>query len=412
MKKAIGNQLCITGVLILLTSFAWAAFDAELAFAVRSLGAALIVSGLGVRVSALSFGRVVVKWLGLLLLVPPLFALPLLSFFQVMGQSLLPHQGWCFWFLGLLAACGVVFVVSGSEHAPGLSAKQQRAYDELAWRLGRAYPSTADVLQTRWHGFLLPLYVAAGCAFAVGGAGLPSARLPVVLLGSALIVAATNALHELAHTLWGMVMGYDVTEIRVGGGPVVLRVPLGSVALELRLLPVHGRVRFAFNETAALRGLRSVAWAGPVSGLLPALLGILGMLFFERHEAGFWISVSGLIAGACSLAQLIPNLGRRVSYRDGTWLFSNEAVRRQTWVLLELARFSAGQPASAEALAELPRFSEFWEPLTRASDAERRARLLAAIESVTSDAEASPLTESPLCEPFARGVLSRFDAEG
>ncbi len=409
MRKQVGTQLCITGVLILLTSFAWAAFDADLALAVRELGVALLVSGVGVRSSATAALRVWLGWLGLLLLVPGLFSLPLLTYLRF-GSSFTVSFSWLvYWSLGLLASCGAVLMISATERRVGISERQEKLHADLALLMGRAYQAEADPLRVRSGGAFWIALLIAEAVLAVRWSGLPLAKLPALLIACWFVAEATTVLHELAHTLWGMVLGYDVADIRVGGGPSVARFALGSVPVELGLFPSHGRVHFRFGETPAWQGMRRVAWAGPVSGILPLFLGVLGLFFFERGETLFWISLSALLAGLLSLGQLSPELARvddRLGYTDGMWLFLNEAVRRQTFVLLELANRCAGLPASDEAHALLPRFIDFWDHLQREANEPQSAQLLAALTPVAAAAD-SPLGESPLCELFALGMLTQ-----
>jgi hypothetical protein len=410
MKKSVGNQLCILGVLLLLTSFGWAAFDADLALAVRGLGGALILSGLGVRGSATRAGRVWVAWLGLLLLVPGLIALPLLVFLRFDTHFAVSLSWLVFWFLGLIVLCGVVFLVATIERAVGLSEREEKRHASLALLMGRAYQSKADPLRLRSPGLFWLAVLLAEAVLAVRWSGLPMGKLPGLLLASWFVVEVTVVMHEIAHALWGIIMGYDVTGINVGGGPLVARFALGRVPVELRLLPTHGRVHFRFGETPSWRALRRVAWAGPVSGVLPLLLGTVGMLFFDRVEALFWVSTCAVLAGLVSLGQLSPEIARvddRLGYTDGMWLFLNEAVRRQIFVVLELANLCAGLPASAEAHALLPRFLDFWARLQDESNEPQSARMLTALASVASDPESSPLSESPMCELFALGMLTR-----
>ena len=408
MKKQVGDQLCVIGGLLLLTSFAWAAFDADLALAVRGLSGALIVIGLGVRGSATQAGRVVAGWLGLLMFVPALIALPMLAFLHFGTQLRLALSWLVFWFIGLVALCGAAFLLSAKERRVGLSEQQQRIHARFALLLGRAYRAKADPLRVRPAGYLgLAALVAEG-ALAVRWAGLPLGKLPGLLIAGWFVLEFSLVLHEVAHAVWGIISGYEVASIRVGSGPRA-RFTLGAVPVELGVLPAHGRVHFRFGETPAWRGLRRVAWAGPVSGILPLALGVAGMFFFDRNETGFWIAACAAFGGFSSLAQLSPELvriGDGIGYTDGLWLFLNDAVRRQVLVLQELAKLRAGFSASAEARAVLPRFVEFWERLQRQPNEPQRAQLIAALGSVTSNAEASPLTESALCELFALGMLA------
>jgi hypothetical protein len=409
MKKRVGDQLCITGVILLLTSFAWAAFDADLALAVRGLGGALIVSGLGVRGSASVTGRVWVGWLGLLLLVPGLFSLPLLLFLRF-GTELRLSLSWqVFWFLGLVALCGAVLMVSATERALGLSERQARLHANVALLLGRAYQAKASPLRVRSDGFFQLALLLAGCLLALRWSGLPPAKLPGLLIAGWFVAEATVVLHEVAHAVWGVILGHEVAGITIGGGPLVIRFALGSVPVELGLLPLHGRVHFRFGDTATWRGMRQVAWAGPVSGILPLLLGTVGLLYFERGELAFWVSACAVLFGVLSLGQLSPervHLGHRIEYSDGMWLFLNEAVRRQIFLVLELADLRSGLPASAEARALLPRFVDFWQQLKDEPNERQSTRLLAALAAAASDEKSSPLTESAMCQLFALGMLT------
>jgi hypothetical protein len=410
MKKQVGEQVCVIGVLLFLSSFVWAAFDADFALAARGLAGALIVNGLGVRSSATKTGRVLVGWFGLLLLVPALISLPLLAFLHF-GTGFKVSVSWLvFWFLGLVALCGAVLMLSARERAVGLSEQQQRLHANLALLLGRAYQSKADPLRVRPAGFFWLAVLLAEGALAVRWTGLPVGKLPGLLIASWFVVEATVVLHEIAHAVWGIISGYEVASIRIGGGPLVARFELGSVRVELGLFATHGRVQFRFGETPTWRGLSRVAWAGPVSGILPLFLGIIGMFYFERSEAAFLVCACAALAGLLSLGQLSPELARvgdRIGYTDGMWLFLNEAVRRQIFVVQELANLRAGLPASAEARALLPRFVDFWERLQHESNEPQRTQLLAALASVASNAESSPLTESVMCELFALGMLTR-----
>ncbi|MET0795668.1 MAG: hypothetical protein ABW061_29390 [Polyangiaceae bacterium] len=410
MKKQVGDQLCVIGVILLLTSFVWAAFDADLALAVRGLAGALIVSGLGVRGSVTPAGRILVGWLGWLVFVPALLSLPLLAFLHFSSEFRLWVSWLIFWFLGLCALCGAVFLLAARERAVGLSEQQGRVHASWALQLGRAYQAKADPLRVRSAGFFWPVVLCAEGALAVRWSGLPLGKLPGLLIASWFVIEVSAALHEIAHAVWGIILGYGVASIRIGSGPAVARFALGSVPVELGLLATHGRVNFRFGETPTWHGLRRVAWAGPVSGILPFALGTIGMFFFDRDQTAFLVSSCAVLAGLLSLGQLSPGLARvanRIGYTDGIWLFVNEAVRRQIFVLQELANLRAGRAASAEARAQLPRFVAFWEQLQRESNAPQRHRLLIALASVTSDAASSPLTESALCELFALGMLTQ-----
>ena len=414
MKKQVGDQLCVIGILMLLTSFAWAAFDRDLALAVRGLGGALIVCGLGVRGSGSAIGRVWISRLGLLLFVPGLISMPLLAYLRFATELRLSLSWLVFWFLGLVALCGAVFLLTTRERAVGLSDRQQRLHAELALRFGRGYQAKVDPLRVGAAGYFGLAVLLAEGVLAMRWSGFSSARLPGLLIASWFVFEATWVLHEVGHAVWGIISGFEVAEIHIGGGPSVVRFRLGSVPVELRLLPTHGRVHFRFGETPAWQGLSRVAWAGPVTGVLPLSLGTIGMFFFDRTEAPFWVSACAALAGLLSLGQLSPELARvgdRIGYTDGMWLFLNEAVRRQIFVVRELANLCAGLRASAEARALLPRFVECWELLQSESNDPQRNRLQAALAAAANGEQPSPLSESAMCELFALGMLTQRGLE-
>lgn len=159
----------------------------------------------------------------------------------------------------------------------------------------------------------------------------PDARwgMVVLLLGTAVALVLGVTVHEAGHALAGRAAGYRIRLVRIGQGPVLLRLPVGLGLLVWRLLPVSGAVatyrpfaieRHRYVLLLAGGALANVAAAGGLLLLVP-----LGLMAWPLDPAADPVLVPVLLAQGLGVLNLVP-IARRGTASDGRRIW--QALRR------------------------------------------------------------------------------------
>jgi hypothetical protein len=128
--------------------------------------------------------------------------------------------------------------------------------------------------------------------------------------------------HELGHALTALAVGAPHAEVNVGLEPRPIRLRVGRLALQMRLLNRPRYAWFGFVQTdlpGAGRGARiAVAAAGPIVSLLLVAAWTAASLSMKGSFLGLYFAVLGLAAFISFLATAIPlRYGRLFGPYDG-----------------------------------------------------------------------------------------------
>ena len=204
--------------------------------------------------------------------------------------------------------------------APGaqLSTRQQataRPHERGPARNSSARPSITPENRRS----LLPLVptLAMWGLFVVGLSLSPNAIGWIVVVNVLLfaaIVGFSTAVHELAHATTAWLMGFWVTDLSVGRGPVIVRRVMGRTTLILHAVPATGMTMVVPSNARALRvRLAAVFIAAPIlHGILFALL-----YPFTRFEPGVLgirlapLEIGALVQATLGIANGLPLRKRR-----------------------------------------------------------------------------------------------------
>ena len=142
----------------------------------------------------------------------------------------------------------------------------------------------------------------------------PAALMAAMLLAAAILppvalflvaTGAVIAVHEAAHALVARRAGVGIEAAGLGFGPLVARVPLRGVALELRAIPAGGYVGLVGMSrvgprafAAASRPARAaILFAGPFANLLLGALLLIAAPFATGAAPARAVAAAGEIAG-------------------------------------------------------------------------------------------------------------------
>jgi Peptidase family M50 len=182
-------------------------------------------------------------------------------------------------------------------------------------------------------------------------------------------LVAGSVMHEGGHLLCARVCSIPINRIVIGGGPVLMRLHVGKVQLEWRLLPVGGLVVPAALPNLQARGPMALFFFGGVLGNVAAigtiiLLHVMGAVpTLLYNDAG--TPLSELQAGILMLTQAIfvilspiphwaPMDGRPMA-SDGLQLLCLLQGKLHYAVRLEPYRHGMTRPPSSLlALTEVP----------------------------------------------------------
>ena len=207
-----------------------------------------------------------------------------------------------------------------------------------------------------------------------------SSCIGLYLLG----LVAASVVHEGGHLLCARVCSIPIGRIVIGGGPVLMRLHVGKVQLEWRLLPVGGLVVPAALPNLQARGPMALFFLGGVLGNVAAigaiiLLHVMGAVpTLLYNDAG--TPLIALQAGILTLSQaffvilcLIPHwapMDGRPMASDGLQLLRLLQGRLQYAVRLEPYRHGMTRPPKASSASS--RIAEQFARTDRLSSTDAR----------------------------------------
>jgi hypothetical protein len=173
--------------------------------------------------------------------------------------------------------------------------------------------------------------------------------------------------HELGHALAGVFVGYRMTLVQVGLGPVLFALRVGSATVQLRAMPLLG-IATGIPKVSR-RGLRVREWifvaGGPVASMA---LSVALHLLLERHigrppensQVRAFVDAAAWMNGWVIAGTLIPIRGKNDFMTDGYRLltipFWTKAQMEAMHIFLEsrmiVDALAAGETTQALAAAE------------------------------------------------------------
>ncbi len=207
-----------------------------------------------------------------------------------------------------------------------------------------------------------------------------------------LAIVGLSAVHEFSQAFIGRVLDFDIRSVRIGSGPVILRLKIADAPVNVRAFPMLGAMNV---ETTRAESLRRRAAAFALAGVAGVLLVALFLALFVDNPARLALGLAVLL----SAANLIPgtlDLSTRSVDNDGLVLLrtltERDALLEERWLLpgyLRLYRRGLRRRDFADAVAISVRAATFFPDDVRWSLL--RARALAGIDPHAARRELIPL---------------------
>ena len=245
-----------------------------------------------------------------------------------------------------------------------------------------------------------------------------SSCIGLYLLG----LVAASVVHEGGHLLCARVCSIPIGRIVIGGGPVLMRLHVGKVQLEWRLLPVGGLVVPAALPNLQARGPMALFFLGGVLGNVAAigaiiLLHVMGavptLLYNDAGtplialQAGILMLAQAFFVILCLIPHWAPMDGRPMA-SDGLQLLRLLQGRLQYAVRLEPYRHGMTRPPKASSASS--RIAEQFARTDRLSSTDARRDFWVRLRAELVDSSDLPAEDLPAEEEML--VLDALVTDG